>query len=588
MHTGSSRSRLFSLLIGITLSVSVIFQGTRAQNQSFALPDYPLTLGVFVMHFYSGGTFSIEGKGWPTVNGSWKLNGSELELMGVGPGSCEVTGRYRLRREGKGLGFELISDECRTRKMILNGSSWRSADEPKTIPVRRISHTSTARPAKQPDRKSANGSWPSFRGAQATGVADGQNLPDTWNVKTGENILWRLPIPGLAHSSPVVWGNQIFVTSAVSSDPKASFRPGLYGDGDASQDRSRHRWMLYAVDKRNGKILWERVAHDGEPVDKRHIKSTYANSTPATDGRIVVAWFGSQGVHAYDVRGRSLWKVDLGRVDMGAYDIPTYEWGPASSPIIWNNLVILQCDTQTDSFLLALDADTGKTVWKTEREELPSWGTPTVAVTANGPELVTNASNFIRGYDPSTGKELWRLGRSSKITAPTPIFTDGVFVIASGRGPERPIFVVRANARGDLTLAEGKTDSEAIVWSRTGRGSYMPTPLSYKGNLYVLSNNGLFDAYNLKTGAEVYRQRLPLIGSGFSASPVAADGKIYLSNEDGEILVIMAGDKFAHVATNSMGELLMATPAFSEGVMYVRSAQSLFAIGRKPQTKSNN
>jgi outer membrane protein assembly factor BamB len=580
MHKGSSRSRFFSLLIAITLSVSVISQGTLAQDQKFALPDYPLTLGVFVMQFYSGGTFSIEGKGWPTVNGSWKLNGSEMELMGVGPGACEVPGRYRLRHEGKGLGFELVSDECRVRKMILNGSTWRSADEPKPTPVRRISHTSTARPGKQPEGKSA-GSWPSFRGAQASGVADGQNLPDTWNVKTGENILWRMPIPGLAHSSPVVWGNRIFVTSAVSSDAKASFRPGLYGDGDASQDRSRHRFMLYALDKRSGKILWERVAHEGVPVDKRHIKSTYANSTPATDGRIVVAWFGSQGVHAYDVNGRSLWKVDLGRVDMGAYDIPTYEWGPASSPIIWNNLVILQCDTQTDSFLLALDANTGKTVWKTEREELPSWGTPTIAMTAKGPELVTNASNFIRGYDPVTGKELWRLGRSSKITAPTPIFTDDVFVIASGRGPERPIFVVRANARGDLTLPEGKTDSEAIVWSRTGRGSYMPTPLSYKGILYVLSNNGLFDAYNLKTGAEVYRQRLSLVGSGFSASPVAADGKIYLSNEDGEILVVSAGDKFAQVATNSMGELIMATPAFSEGVMYVRSAQSLFAIGRK-------
>ena len=581
MRTDSTRSRLFSLLIAITLSVSAVSQRTSAQDQPFALPNYPLTLGVFVMQFYPGGTFSIEGKGWPTVNGSWKLNGSELEL-GVGAGSCEVAGRYRLRREGKGLGFELVSDECRVRKMILNGSTWRSADEPKTIAVRRISHRSTARPPKQPDLKAARGSWPSFRGAQASGVADGQNLPDTWNAKTGENILWRTAIPGLAHSSPVVWGNQIFLTSAVSSDPKATFRPGLYGDGDASQDRSRHRWMIYAVDKRNGKILWERVAHEGEPVDKRHIKSTYANSTPATDGRIVVAWFGSQGVHAYDVNGRPLWKVDLGRVDMGAYDIPTYEWGPASSPIIWDNLVILQCDTQTDSFLLALDAATGKTVWKTDREELPSWGTPTVAMTATGPELVTNASNFIRGYDPRTGKELWRLGRSSKITAPTPIFTDDVFVVASGRGPERPIFVVRANARGDLTLPEGKTDSEAIVWSRTGRGSYMPTPLSYKGHLYVLANNGLFDAYNLKTGAEVYRQRLPQVGSGFSASPVAADGKIYISNEDGEILVITAGEKFAHVATNSMGDLLMATPALSEGVMYVRSAQSLFAIGRKP------
>ena len=273
--------------------------------------------------------------------------------------------------------------------------------------------------------------------------------------------------------------------------------------------------------------------------------------------------------------------MDLGRLDLGAYDIPTYEWGPASSPIIWNGLVILQVDTQADSFLLALEAATGKTVWKTDREELPSWGTPTVAETSTGPALITNASNYIRAYDPRTGKELWRLGRSSKITAPTPIYAEDMIVVASGRGPERPIFVVRPNARGDLTLAEGKTSSDSVVWSKTGRGSYMPTPLAYKGFLYVLSNNGLFDAYNLHTGEEIYRQRVPLVGSGFSASPVAADNKIYLSNEDGEILVISAGEKLNHIATNSMEELLMATPALSEGVMYVRGSNSLFAIGRK-------
>ena len=339
--------------------------------------------------------------------------------------------------------------------------------------------------------------------------------------------------------------------------------------------------MIYALDKKTGKINWERIAYQGAPLEKRHIKATYANSTPATDGRIVVAWFGSQGVHAYDVKGRFLWKVDLGRLDFGAYDIPTYEWGSASSPIIWNNLVILQCDTQEDSFLLALEAGTGKVAWKTEREEIPSWGTPTVAQTSAGPALVTNASNYIRGYDPRTGKELWRLGRSSKITAPTPIFAEDMFVVASGRGPERPIFAVRANARGDITPPEGKTESETIAWSRTGRGSYMPTPLAYNGILYVLANNGLLDAYNLRTGEEIYRQRLPAIGSGYSASPIAADGKLYLSSEDGEILVVTAGPKFAHVATNSMGELLMATPALSEGAMYVRSAASLFAIGKK-------
>src|SRR5439155_8512824 len=235
-----------------------------------------------------------------------------------------------------------------------------------------------------------------------------------------------------------------------------------------------------------------------------------------------------QGIYAYDFDGGLRWSVDLGRVDMGAYDIPSFEWGPASSPIIWNGLVILQCDTQADSFLLALNGETGETVWKTDRNELPSWGTPTVAVTPAGPELVTNAANFIRGYDPRTGKELWRLGGSSKLTAPTPVFGDGLFVVASGRGPERPIFVMRPGARGDLTLPDGKTTSDAIVWSRTARGPYMPTPMIYEGLLYVLNNNGVLDAYHLRNGDEIYRQRLPEIGSGYRASPVAADGKIYL------------------------------------------------------------
>jgi len=306
-----------------------------------------------------------------------------------------------------------------------------------------------------------------------------------------------------------------------------------------------------------------------------------AGSEARASGRLVVAWFGSQGVYGYDVNGNLRWKVDLGRVDMGAYDIPTFEWGPASSPIIWNGLVILQCDTQADSFLLALNAETGETVWKTDRDELPSWGTPTVVTTASGAELVTNASNFVRGYDPRTGKERWRLGGSSKITAPTPIAADGLVVVASGRAPERPVFVVRPGAEGDITPAKGATTSAGVVWSRTGRGSYMPTPLAYKGLLYVLGNNGVFDAYEIPTGAEVYRQRVPHPGSGFSASPVAADGKIYVSGEDGDIIVLAAGSEFKHIGTNVMGEPLMATPALSTGVMYVRSAHSLIAVGRK-------
>jgi outer membrane protein assembly factor BamB len=558
--------------------------GLAQDRQAVKLPTEPLKFGGFSARFAADGVFALEGQGWPPFKGTWKQEGSEIELLTAGDaaGGCDKAGRYRVTLgTAKGhLTLDLVSDACTARRMILDRSSWRPSGEIVPVVVRKIVRTAAKSRVKIPAAAPAAGSWPSFRGTEASGVADGQQLPDRWDGAKGENILWRTPIPGLAHSSPAVWGHRIFVTSAVSSNPNATFRPGLYGDGDASDDRSRQRWTIYAIDKRTGKIEWERVAREGPPVGKRHIKSTYASATPATDGRIVVAPFGSQGVYAYDVDGNPLWNVDLGHLDIGAYDIPTFEWGPASSPIIWNGLVILQVDTQRDSFLLALKADTGETAWRTAREELPSWGTPTVATTPDGPQLVTNASNFIRGYDPATGRELWRLGGSSKITAPTPVFADGVFVIASGRRPERPVFVVKPTARGDITLAGGKTSSDAVVWSRTGRGSYMPTPIVYQGQLYVLGNDGIFDAYNLATGAEVYRQRLTNVGNGFSASPVAADGKIYLSNEDGDMIVVSAGAEFKQIAINPMGELLMATPALSEGVMYVRTAKSLFAVGR--------
>jgi outer membrane protein assembly factor BamB len=210
---------------------------------------------------------------------------------------------------------------------------------------------------------------------------------------------------------------------------------------------------------------------------------------------------------------------------------------------------------------------------------LPSWGTPTVYDGPAGTELITNAANFIRGYDPMTGEELWRLGGSSKITAPTPVFTDDLIVVASGRRPEQPIFVLRPGARGDISLDGDQTASEHVVWSAQRRGPYMPTPLIYDDILYVLANNGVFDAYELETGEEIYRSRVPHLGSGFSSSPVAADGKIYLSNEDGDMVVLAAGREFEHIATNPMGELLMATPAISDGVMYVRSVAGVFAIG---------
>jgi outer membrane protein assembly factor BamB len=559
------------------------FAITVVARQAAPLPSQPLHYGFFTLTLAADGTVSIVGKEWPAMKGTWKTENDELVVSTTGGPrqGCEGPGRYKYKVEGARLKLTMVADDCVPRSMVLRESTWRPEGETDPVATRTISRSGPERPPALPAAKPAAGSWPSFRGPNASGVADGQDLPETWDVKTNENILWRTTIPGLAHSSPVVWGDRIFATSAISSRGHATFKPGLYGDGDASEDRSSHKWIVYAIDKRTGKIVWERVAAEGEPLNKRHIKSTYASASPATDGRIVVAWFGSQGVFAYDVDGNLLWKVDIGRVDMGAYNIPSYEWGPASSPIIWKDMVFVQCDTQADSFLLALDARTGKTIWKTDRQERPSWGTPTVVTTSAGDELVTNASNYIRGYDPRSGKELWKLGGSSLITAPTPFVANGLIVVASGRAPERPLFAVRSGARGDLTLPKDQTSSASVAWSRTGRGSYMPTPLVYDGILYVLANNGVFDAYELETGKEIYRQRIEPVGSGFSASPVAADGRIYLTSEDGDIIVIAAGREFKKLGSSSVGELVMATPALSDGTMFVRGVSTLFAIGKK-------
>jgi outer membrane protein assembly factor BamB len=429
-----------------------------------------------------------------------------------------------------------------------------------------------------PETKGPN--WPSFRGTYASGVADGQNLPDTWDVAKGTNLKWKTPIPGLAHSSPILWGDTIFVTTAVSNLPDATFKPGLYGEGTASEDRSSQQWKLYAINRNTGKVIWERVAFQGIPREKRHIKSTYANATPATDGRVVVAFFGSHGLYAFDMKGKQLWSKDLGVLYTGAYDAPEYEWGNASSPIIYRNSVIVQCDTSKESFLMAVDAMTGRTIWKTVHDELPSWSTPTIYPGKDRTVLVTNAPNYIRGCDPETGKELWRLGGSSKITTPTPVFAEDFIVVVSGRRPEAPIFVIRPSASGDITLPAGLTSSPVIAWSRQQRGSYMPTPLIYGGLLYVLQNQGILDCYNLATGEEIYRERIPHQGSGFSASPVASDGRIYLSSEDGDIFVVKAGREFSLLARNTGGEPLMATPAISGGRLIIRAQHMLFAVGR--------
>ena len=419
--------------------------------------------------------------------------------------------------------------------------------------------------------------WPAFRGANAGGVADGTPTAVSWDVKTGEHVAWKTQIAGLSVSSPIVWGNRVFVSTAVSSDPTQAIRTGLYGDVEPVNDASKHSWHLIALDKASGKVVWDRVASEGVPKTKRHPKSSQASPTPVTDGTHVIVSFGSQGLYAYDFGGKLLWNQDLGVLNAGWFFDPDYEWGVGSSPIIYKNMVIVQCDIQRNSFIAAFDTSTGKQVWRTAREEIPSWSTPTI-VEANGrTELVTQATTFIRGYDPSNGKELWKLSGNSEITIPTPIAGPGFVVVTNGYRGVQPIFAIKPGGSGDITLKEGQTKSDTIAWSSNHGGPYIPTPVIYGEQLYVLQNNGVLAAYKVATGERVYQQRLG-DGGAFSASVVAADGKIYCSGEDGDVYVVKAGAAYELLAKNSFNETLMATPAVSDGLLIFRGSKTVYAI----------
>ena len=579
------------------LAAALLFAPGPAAAQD-QLPAGRLEFRTASIEFRQDGTFTIEtlmeGVGTLRFAGEWMAGSGEtvfsafevasghalLEQSGSTLDGCAAPGRYRHVVNGNRVRFAVIDDACAPRALVLDQSRWSPPGEANTVPPRTLVRTAFHQTVALPSAAPAEGSWPSFRGSEASGVADGQNLPDRWGGESREHILWQTPIPGLAHSSPIVWADRLFVTSAISSRGDATFKIGPYGGGDAADDRSRHRWMLYALDVATGRILWDATAHEGEPRDKRHVKSTYASATPATDGRVVVAWFGSQGLHAYTVDGQALWKVDMGRVNVGAFPV-TIEWGPASSPVIWEDLVIVQMDTNDDSLIVALSLRTGEEVWKTERAEPSSWSTPTVLTHGGRAELVVNGTNYARGYDPRTGKERWRIARGSPIAIPAPVEADGLVVIASGGyGSARALIAIRPGASGELPTTPQPGDP-SLAWDRSGRGPFMSTPLAYRGLLYVLAGNGVLDAYDVGSGEDVYRARVPNPGSGYSASPVAADGKIYLANEDGAIAVVEAGRAFRHIATNEMGEPVMATPALSRGVMFVRGMRSVFAVGRR-------
>jgi outer membrane protein assembly factor BamB len=429
--------------------------------------------------------------------------------------------------------------------------------------------------------------WPQFRGANASGNGDGQNPPTSWDATKNTNIVWKTAIPGLAHASPIVWGDKLFVISAVSSAPQGKFRHGLYGDVDSDKDTSKHAWKVLCLDKKTGRILWDRTAVEAVPKIKRHIKSTHASPSPATNGNYVVAFFGSEGLYCYDFKGKLVWKQDLGVLDSGWFFDPDYQWGMASSPIIYKEQVIVQCDVQKGSFIAAFDLKTGKQRWKTNREEIPSWGSPTVFESKGKAMIVTNATKRIRGYDPATGKELFELSGNSEVTVGTPVVGHDLVFVTGGYPPIRPVYAIKPTAMGDISLAEGKETNDHIAWSKKRDGTYMPTPIVYGDHLYTCSNNGVLICYDAKTGEKIYQQRIAGQSNAFTASPIAADGRLYFAGEDGDVFVVKAGPTYELLATNPMGEVLMATPAVSDGMIFVRSIGHVYGIADGSALKSN-
>ena len=431
----------------------------------------------------------------------------------------------------------------------------------------------TGRPLAQTDY---NMQWPSFRGPMGSGFITNSITPVSWNIDDPKDIKWKTAIPGLAHSSPVIWDKYLFVTTAVTSQNDQSLKLGLYGDIDEADDKRIHEFKVYCLDKNTGKILWVRIAHKGIPKSRRHTKSTQANCTPATDGKYLVVHFGSEGLFCYDLKGVLIWKKDLGILNPGPYTDPGVEWGYASSPVIFRNKIIIQCDILVKPHILALELETGNELWRTSREdEVSTWCTPAIYSKNGKTQVIANGYRQICGYDFETGQKIWRLSNGGDAPAPTPVIANDLIYLNSAHGPFSPIFVVRPEAAGDITLDAESTNNKYIVWSIKRGGAYMQTPLIYQELLYNLNINGMLTCFDALSGETKYKENLR---EAFSASAVAADGKIYLSSETGNIYVIKAGPVFTILSRNSLKDNCMATPAISGNTLYFRTQHSVIAI----------
>ncbi len=421
--------------------------------------------------------------------------------------------------------------------------------------------------------------WPSFRGAGAKGVSGG-SVRTKWNADKAAGdvagVLWQTEVPGLGHSSPVVSGDRIYLVTAISAEGDAPLMVGRGGKPTAAADNGEQSWVVLCYNRLTGDELWRKTARKGKPRATRHAKATHANTSVAIDGDNVVAFLGSEGIYCYDLDGKLKWERDLGVINISKYGIG---WGFASSPAIHGDHIAIVCDDPEKPFAAALRLSDGEEVWRTSRKDIceRSWGTPFIHSSGDRDQVVVNGWPWIVSYDLKNGEELWRIKGGGDNPVPTPFEANGWIYITNAHGAQSPIFVVKPDATGDVTPPKDSGKNDSIVWSVRRGGSYMSTPVVYGDYLYLGNSNGVVRCFHALTGEKVYEERLGA-AAGIIASLVAADGKIFCASENGTVYVLKAGSDFEVLATNKMGSPCFATPAIIDGVVYIRTTESLVAV----------
>ncbi len=423
----------------------------------------------------------------------------------------------------------------------------------------------------------ANTQWPSYRGYFASGYLDHVQLPDSFNVQTSYNVKWNIEIPGLGLSCPVIWDDRVYITTAISESDSEGYLTGIYGDIEPVNDSSEHAWMVYCIDKSSGKVLWEQEACRGIPRVKRHPKSSHANTTVATDGIRIIVFFGSEGLYCYNKEGSLLWERDLGLINSAWHVVETAEWEFCSSPVIFQDKVIIQADALNTAFVAVLDLFTGETIWRQERDEITGWCTPNIYFDGESARVAVNGYKHRGGYDLHTGDEIWRMSGGGDIPVPTPVVWKDLIYFNSAHGRHAPLMALKNSARGEIPYPEMDSDpGEELAWFYDRGGAYMTSVLVYDSLLYRLRWNGNLTCYEARTGREVYQKTVD--PASFIACPVAADGKIYMVSEEGFLYIAQAGREYRLLKRIPLGEVSLVTPGITDGMLILRTASKLIAV----------